>query len=195
MRRTQVIRRARRIAFGAGLVFLLALMPLTAFAQVSDPNTGSATTPESTTAKPAGSAPVRQEPQYRPAVDLRTLFQRESHNPDRAPLSVKGRKDGTIEVRDRHGELIEIYPSGTFALSGRISPEAIERINSQRATGQEAFAERKAAEQEAAKQQMEADKAADAAATKEAEDKDAKWNADLASKSDAYKTGSIEGIG
>ena len=182
---------ARGSALAVAALALLAVMALPGAAQ--SPDTGArVTAPEPAVTPPA--------PRARPRVDLRTLWQQEllqasPGNTRVAPLSITGKKDGTLEVRDRAGKLIAVYPPHKYALFGRVSTEALERINEERAALEEEYAGRKQAADEADKRQREADKAAESGERKAAKEKEAKWNADLASKSDSYKANSIDGTG
>src|SRR5690606_6698251 len=77
--------------------------------------------------------------QSAPALDLRALLERErraaGEDPSRtgsALLSITATRDGHIEVRNRHGELIEVYDPDDLPLIGLESAEGRQRMEAGR---------------------------------------------------------------
>ncbi len=126
-------------------------------------------------------------------VDLRTLVeqvQRSAPDGGRANggsvLSVRGRPDGTIEVRDASGKLLQEYPLDHFYVSGKISAEAVEKVKARVEVLEKSLADRKGKEQETIDKQTEAAKEAEANAKVQEEASEAKWREDFKAKSATY---------
>ncbi len=100
---------ARRAAFGAWILLVLPVFSLQAFSQeTSEPVPPVAPV----VSEPSDTTPAEE------SVDLHTLVLREqSERADGASaLSVRGTSDGTVEVRDASGNLIQTYPLSRFRL-------------------------------------------------------------------------------
>lgn len=170
---------ARRAVFGVWILFVLPVLALQAFAQdASEP------------VPPV--APVASEPsEATPAeesVDLHTLVLREQsvRNDGASALSVRGTSDGTVEVRDASGNLIQTYPLSRFSVSGKVSREATEKLSARVEVLEKSLADRKVQEEETQNQALEAAKEAEVKAKEEEKAKDIKWQQDFKAKSAPY---------
>lgn len=126
-------------------------------------------------------------------VDLRTLVQQVQRNaPDGeranggSVLSVRGRSDGTIEVRDASGKLLQEYPLDHFYVSGKISAEAVEKVKARVEVLEKSLADRKGKELEAQDKQIEAAKEAEANAKEQEKASEVKWREEFKAKSAPY---------
>lgn len=124
--------------------------------------------------------------------DLRSLLAKERDRSvgasgGKAVVTLRGRGDGTLEVRGRDGALLEAYPLNAFSPMGQVSEEAVARINAEREAQATDLAARKKAASEALDAEREAARVAaeqEAVQEKEAE---ARWQSDFTAKSDTYK--------
>ncbi len=150
---------------------------------------GQETAVHDTKAAPAAAAIVQTEE----PVDLRTLVQqvqRSAPDGERAngesALSVRGRSDGTIEVRDASGKLLQEYPLDHFYVSGKISAEAVEKVKARVEVLEKSLADRKGKEQETIDKQIEAAKEAEANAKEQEKASEVQWQQDFKAKSTTY---------
>lgn len=126
-------------------------------------------------------------------VDLHALLTRERARleaegiiPEGAVLSIKATGDGTLEVRNSAGELLETFTPDGAGLSGTVSAAAIEDMNAARAAEAEAVAALRKAETEAKEQAAKAQKAKEEAKQKAVKEQEVKWHSDFAAKSEGY---------
>lgn len=143
-----------------------------------------------TTEATAAEAPKSKR---RSDVDLHALLTRERARleaegaiPEGALLSIKATRDGTLEVRNSEGELLEAFTPDGDGLSGKVSAAAVEDLNAARAAEAEAVAALRKAEQEAAEQAAKAQKAKEEAKLKAEKEQEVKWQSDFAAKSEGY---------
>jgi hypothetical protein len=175
-------RPVRRASYGVWVLLILPVIALQAFAQeASEP------APEPA---PAPTAPSDVVPSEEP-VDLGTLVLREQSNlagadAGKSVISIRGEGDGTVEVRDAEGNLLEAYPAKHFTVSGKVKNEAVDTINTALDAKNKALADRKAKEEVEALKEQEAAKAAEETKKKEAEAAEVKWKEDFAAKSTPY---------
>jgi hypothetical protein len=123
-----------------------------------------------------------------PDVDLHTLVLREQGEraDGTSALSVRGTSDGTVEVRDAYGNLIKTYPLSRFSVSGKVSGEAIQKLNAREEVLQEALTDRKESEKEAQDKAVEAAKQAETKAIEAEKASEVKWQQDFKAKSTPY---------
>lgn len=128
-----------------------------------------------------------------PDVDLRTLVLREQEGVNggnrptgESAVTVRGRSDGTVEVRDASGNLIREYPLSHFYVSGKVNTEAMERMKAREEVMNKGLSDRKEAEQAERDQQAEAAKEAEAQAKEAEKAKETKWQEDFKAKSTPY---------
>ena len=170
---------ARRAAFGAWILLVLPVFSLQAFSQeTSEPVPPVAPV----VSEPSDTTPAEE------SVDLHTLVLREqSERADGASaLSVRGTSDGTVEVRDASGNLIQTYPLSRFSVSGKVSSEATEKLSARVEVLEKSLADRKDQEKEAQNQELEATKEAEVKAKEAEKAKDIKWRDDFKAKSAPY---------
>lgn len=176
------LRPVRRASYGVWVLFILPVIALQAVGQeASEP------APEPAPAPTASSDVVPSEE----PVDLGTLVLREQRNVNgrdagESVLSIRGEGDGTVEVRDAEGNLLEAYPAKHFTVSGKVKNEAVESMNAALDAKNTALADRKAKEEVEALKEQEAAKKAEEAKKEEAKTAEAKWNEDFAAKSTPY---------
>ncbi|MBL7645201.1 MAG: hypothetical protein JNK74_03315 [Candidatus Hydrogenedentes bacterium] len=142
--------------------------------------------PESPSA-PKNSAESGQDTSF-PDVDLHTLVLREQGGraDGTSALSVRGTSDGTVEVRDASGNLIQTYPLSRFSVSGKVSREATEKLGARVEVLEKSLADRKIQEEETQNQALEVAKEAEVKAKEEEKAKDIKWQQDFKAKSAPY---------
>lgn len=142
--------------------------------------------PESPSA-PKNSAEYGQDTSS-PDVDLHTLVLREQGEraDGTSALSVRGTSDGTVEVRDASGNLIKTYPLSSFSVSGKVSGEAIQKLNAREEVLQEALTGRKELEKEAQDKAVESAKEAETKAIEAEKASEVKWQQDFKAKSTPY---------
>lgn len=172
----------RRIALGVWFLFTIPFIAFQAFGQEGSERV--------TQAPPAPSSSSDVLPSEEP-VDLGTLVLQEQSNlkggdAGKSVLSIRGDGNGTVEVRDAEGNLLEAYPTKHFTVSGKVKREAVGAINASLDAKNKALAERKAKEEEEAQKEQEAAKKAEEAKKQEAQAAEAKWNEDFAAKSTPY---------
>jgi len=121
-------------------------------------------------------------------VDLHTLVLREQreNNGGASALSVRGTSDGTVEVRDASGNLIQTYPLSHFSVSGKVSSAAIEKVNAREEVLQKGLTERKEQEQAAVDVEAEETRKAEANAKEQEKANEVKWQEDFKAKSTSY---------
>lgn len=171
---------ARRAVFRVWILLVLPLFSLQAVGQ----ETSEPVAPP----PPAPAATSDVVPSEEP-VDLGTLVLREQRNvagTGKSVLSIRGEGDGTVEVRDAEGNLLEAYPAKHFTVSGQVKSEAVDKINAGMDAKNKALADRKAKEELEALKEQEAAKKAEETRKQEAEAAEAKWNEDFAAKSTTY---------
>lgn len=167
---------ARRAAFSAWILLVLPVFPFQAFSQdASEP------------VAPVGSEPSEAAPAEE-SVDLHTLVLREQsvRSDGASALSVRGTSDGTVEVRDASGNLIQTYPLSHFSVSGKVSSEATEKLSTRVEVLEKSLADRKDQEKETQNQELEAAKETEVNAKEEEKAKDIKWQQDFKAKSAPY---------
>lgn len=166
----------RRAAFGAWILLALPVFALQAFGQKA---------PEPV--PPVASEPSEATPAEE-SVDLHTLVLREQSERanGESALSVRGRSDGTIEVRDASGKLLQEYPLDHFYVSGKISAEAVEKVKARVEVLEKSLADRKGKEQEALDKQAESAKEAEANAKEQEKASEVKWREEFKAKSAPY---------
>lgn len=172
----------RRIALGVWFLVTIPFVALQAFGQ-------EASEPESPVA-PEAAESSEVVPSAEP-VDLSTLVLQEQSNlkggdAGKSVLSIRGKGNGMVEVRDADGNLLEAYPAKHFTVSGKVKSEAVGAINASLDAKNKALAERKAKEEEEAQKEQEAAKKAEEVKKQEAQAAEAKWNEDFAAKSAPY---------
>ncbi len=166
--------RLRSSAVGLGIAILLQAFPHYAVSQDA---------PESAVhATPSNTEVPESE------VDLHTLVLREQsvRNDGASALSVRGTSDGTVEVRDASGNLIQTYPLSHFSVSGKVSSEATEKLGARVEVLEKSLADRKIQEEETQNQALEAAKEAEVKAKDEEKAKEVKWRDDFNAKSSPY---------
>ncbi|MEQ1840811.1 MAG: hypothetical protein ABL994_10400 [Verrucomicrobiales bacterium] len=166
--------RLRSSAVGLGIAMLVQAFPLYAFSQ---------DVPESAVdATPSNTEVSESE------VDLHTLVLREQsvRNDGASSLSVRGTSDGTVEVRDASGNLIQTYPLSHFSVSGKVSSEATEKLGARVEVLEKSLADRKDQEKETQNQESEAAKEAEVKAKEAEKAKDIQWQQDFKAKSTTY---------
>ncbi len=167
---------AHRAAFGAWILLVLPVFSLQAFSlEASEP------------VPPVASEPSEATPAEE-SVDLHTLVLREQsvRNDGASALSIRGRSDGTVEVRDASGNLIQTYPLSHFSVSGKVSNEATEKMSTHVEVLEKSLADRKGKEQEALDKQAESAKEAEASAKEQEKASEVKWQQDFKAKSAPY---------
>jgi hypothetical protein len=168
-----------RSVIGLGIIFLIPVIALRAFSQDSAKPESEPASAHSADSDTAPSAPV---------VDLHTLVLREqgTRANGESALSVRGRSDGTIEVRDASGKLLQEYPLDHFYVSGKISAEAVEKVKARVEVLEKSLSDRKGKEQETIDKQIEAAKEAEANAKEQEKASEVKWQQDFKAKSVPY---------
>lgn len=197
----------RSNALGVWILFLVPVVALQAFSQdIAKPESGTVPAPSapSLTAPPEtgltipateSEGPAHTEPgdAGESVVDLRTLVLREQLNVPKsergtgsAALSIRGKDDGTVEVRDAAGKLLEEYPPNYFSISGKVSAEAIEGMNAFEEVQAEELSARKGKEQEDIEKELEASKEAEARAKEIEKANEVKWQEDFKANAAPY---------
>lgn len=174
MEMSRLLQRLRSSAVGLGIAILLQAFPHDAISQ---------DVPESAVDATPSNTEVSE-----PEVDLHTLVLREQsvRNDGASALSVRGTSDGTVEVRDASGNLIQTYPLSRFSVSGKVSREATEKLSARVEVLEKSLADRKVQEEETQNQALEAAKEAEVKAKEEEKAKDIKWQQDFKAKSAPY---------
>lgn len=176
-------RAVRRAAFGVWILVILPLVALQARGQDgAAPVAPGTPTPETSSELVVPS----EEP-----VDLGTLALQQQNkpkgvDPGKSVLYIRGEGDGTVEVRDAEGNLLEAYRTKQFTVSGKVKREAVDKINAGMDAKNKALADRKAKEEVEAVKEQEAAKKAEEIKKEEAKTAEAKWNEDFAAKSAPY---------
>jgi len=175
-------RPVRRVAFG---VWVLLVFPVLALQAAGQEASESAPQPAPAPTESSDVVPS-EEP-----VDLGTLVLREQRNvtgadAGKSVLSIRGEGDGTVEVRDAEGNLLEAYPAKHFTVSGKVKSEAVGTMSASLDAKNKALADRKAKEEVEALKEQEAAKKTEEAKKQEAKAAEAKWNEDFAAKSKPY---------